>query len=219
MADDWWLGRLYASNLTPGEGGLGNYETADFARSIRHGVKPDGRPVLMMPSQYFYRFSDADLGALIAYLRALPPVDRELPSPRLGPFTRFVLFLGKAPDLLPAERIDHRAARPPPAPPGETIAYGAYLVETGGCKVCHREDLSGGLHPLSLPGEPPPADLTPGGSLAHWSERDFVRTLRTGTTPDGRRLDERFMPWRSIARLTDLELRAIWLYLRALPAH
>ena len=101
-------------------------------------------------------------------------------------------------------------------PTGVSIEYGAYMVETGGCKVCHHDDLRGGLHPLSLPGEPPPSDLTASGRLASWSEADFLRSLRTGRTPDGRRLENQWMPWKSIGRMSDLELNAIWKYLESL---
>jgi len=220
LADDPWLGRIWGPNLTPGRGGLAGRSDLDLVRAIRHGVKPDGRSVVMMPSHYFSRFDDRDLGAIVGFLRTLPPVDRVAPPLRVGPVSAAVLVSGQAPDLLPAELL---AATGPtggarPATPAATAAYGAYLVETGGCKVCHKADLAGGLHPLSLPEEPPPPDLTLGGRLAGWSEAGFVRALRTGRTPDGRQLDARWMPWPTTARMTDLELRAIWLHLRALPA-
>ena len=210
MADDLWLGRLYAPNLTPGSGGIGAYTTRDLVRSIRYGVKPDGRPLVVMPAQYLYQLSDADLGAIIAYLRSLPPLDRPVPSRRLGPASVLALVSGRAPDLIPAELLARRALRVEAPPQGASAAYGRYLIEVAGCKVCHRDDLSGGLHPLSLPGEPPPPDLRAKGPLSTWSEGDFVATLRNGVTPDGRRLDDAWMPWRSFSRMTDLELRAIW---------
>jgi cytochrome c5 len=218
MADDFWLGRLWAPNLTPGRGGIGEWGDDDLVRAIRYGVKPDGRPLLMMPAQYFYHLSDADVGAVIAWLRSLPAVDRQVPELRVGPLGALVVASRRAPDFIPADLV---AARPPrlSAPPAAATAdYGAYLVETSGCKVCHRESLAGGLHPLSLPGEPVPPDLTPRGRLAHWSEDDFLRALRTGATPEGRRLDEAWMPWPALGRMSDLELRAIFRHLRSLPA-
>jgi mono/diheme cytochrome c family protein len=215
MADDLWLGRLHAPNLTPGAGGLSDRSDLDVVRAVRFGVKRDGRPVLMMPSQYFFHFSDADLGAIIAYLRRLPPLDREAPPRRMGLFSALAIATGRVPDLIPGELLASRPPRLDATRPAASPDYGAYLVETGGCRVCHRQDLRGGRHPLSLPEEPPPADLTAGGPLARWSERDFVRALRTGVTPDGRRLDPRWMPWPAFAHMTDLEMRAIFLYLRS----
>ncbi len=218
-ADNITLGRLYAPNLTSGEGGIGaSYSDADFVRAICHGLDRDGQPLLLMPAQYLGGLSDVDLGALIAYVRSVRPVDRETPSKRIGPLTRLVLIAGEAPDLIPAELIDHRAQRSPAAVPELSVEYGKFLVDVGGCRVCHGPDLSGGLHPLAVPGEPAPANLTPGGPLAHWSSVDFTRTLRSGITPDGRRLDPRFMPWPSIGQMTDSEIAAVWLYLASLPA-
>lgn len=216
LADDPWLGRLWGPNLTPGRGGIAHHSDTDLVRSIRHGVKRDGTPTLMMPAQHFYHLSDADLGAIIAYLRRLPPVDREAPARRMGLVSAIAIVSDRVPDLIPAELLASRPPRLDGSSPATTPAYGAYLVETGGCKVCHRQDLRGGLHPLSLPDEPPPPDLTAGGPLAQWSERDFVHALRTGVTPDGRHLDPEWMPWPAFARMTDLEMRAIFLYLRSL---
>ena len=65
--------------------------------------------------------------------------------------------------------------------------------------------------------EPPPPDLRASGPLSTWSERDFVVALRTGVTPDGRQLDDAWMPWKNLSRMSDLELRAIWRGLRSLP--
>jgi hypothetical protein len=144
-------------------------------------------------------------------------VDRRAPEPRLGPLTALALVSGRAPDLIPAETLGGSASGSPAPSPDASPEYGAYLVQVAGCKVCHHEDLSGGLHALSLPGEPPPGDLRPEGPLARWTEADFVRALRTGTTPGGRRLDPAWMPWPTLAGLSDLELRAIWLHLRGLP--
>ena len=41
----------------------------DWVRTVRHGVKPDGTPLFIMPSDDYARFSDADLAALTALMR------------------------------------------------------------------------------------------------------------------------------------------------------
>jgi mono/diheme cytochrome c family protein len=216
-ADEVGLGRLYAPNLTAGKGGIGaDYRAEDFARAIRRGVDREGRALWVMPSQYLRALSDRDLGSVIAYLRAAPEVDRAVPDRRTGWLTRLALVLGRAPDLLPAETIDHGAVQEASAPRADA-APGRYLVDIGNCRVCHRSDLSGGLHPLAVAGEPLPPNLTPGGRLAVWSETDFLGAMRTGRTPDGRRLDARFMPWPRFGRMSDGELRAIWRYLGTVP--
>ncbi|MFN8467377.1 MAG: hypothetical protein U0X20_17600, partial [Caldilineaceae bacterium] len=67
------------------------------------------------------------------------------------------------------------------------------------------------------PQAPPAPDLTPGGELRGWQEVDFLRAMREGKTPTGRPISD-FMPWRAMGRLSDEELRGLWLYLQGLPA-
>jgi cytochrome c553 len=46
---------------------------AELDRAIRHGLAPNGRSELAMPSQAYAGISDEEAGAIIAYLRSLPP--------------------------------------------------------------------------------------------------------------------------------------------------
>jgi mono/diheme cytochrome c family protein len=209
--DDLPVARLFASNLTPGKGGVGKaYRDADWVRSIRHGVDPAGKPLLFMPSHEFNGFSDEDAGALVAYLKTVPPVDNSLPKNSVGPVGRVLYLTGQVP-LVPAELIQHDT-RPRSAPPvGPTAAYGKYLA--AGCTGCHGEGFSGGKIP-GPPGIPEAANLTPHATgLAGWTEQDFFRALREGKRPNGAKVDD-FMPWRTTARMTDVEIRALWAYLR-----
>jgi mono/diheme cytochrome c family protein len=218
LADDPWLGSIWGPNLTAGRGGLPrSYRDEDLARAIRHGVTRNGRSVRMMPSDQLGALSDDDLAAVIAWVRSLPPVDASVPESRAGPATRVALVAGLAPELLAAERIDHSASSPPAPRPAPSAEYGAYLVQVGICRVCHHDGLEGGLHPLALPGEPPPSDLTSSGPLGGWSESEFIDTMRSGRTPDGRLLAAEFMPWPRYAQMSDTELRAIFAYLETVP--
>ncbi|MGE5138203.1 MAG: hypothetical protein ACM3JD_01965, partial [Rudaea sp.] len=89
------IGQVAASNLTPGKGGIGKeYTDADWVRAIRHGVGPDGKALLVMPSADFYNLSDQDLGVITAALKTLPPVDKEIPEPYLTPLGQVLLTLG-----------------------------------------------------------------------------------------------------------------------------
>src|SRR5437762_162288 len=55
-------------NISTGPGSVVvNYSVVDWVRTIRHGVKPNGQPVFIMPSEDYNRLTDADVGALIAY--------------------------------------------------------------------------------------------------------------------------------------------------------
>ncbi len=55
--------------------------------------------------------------------------------------------------------------------------------------------------------------MTPAGNLGSWSQQDFIETMRTGETPEGKVLDPSVMPWPISEAMTDVELEALWLYL------
>jgi mono/diheme cytochrome c family protein len=209
--DDPLIGRVVTPNLTSGRGGVGGYYTdTDWVRAIRHGVAPGGRGLFFMPVDYYYHLSDEDLGALIAYLKSLPPVDGPGRRFELTFVGRFMISSGLSGQLMRAEVLDHTGPRPAP-PAGE----GAYLVTIAGCTFCHGEALTGGQGPE--PGAPPGPDLTRAGRLSGWSLDQFQRALRAGVTPEGRVIDPRFMPWQGYQYMTDEEVELIWNYLQSLP--
>jgi len=208
------LGFVDAPNLTAGDGGIGStYTDADWVRAIRHGVMPDGKSVFLMPSNDFYYANDQALAGMIAYMKTLPPVDREIRPRSLTPLGKVLFQLGVLGDLLRAETIPHDV-RPPAPPEAVTVEYGEYLANAHGCKACHGSNLAGGQPPE--PGAPFAHNLTPGGELIGWDEADFFTAMREGRTPDGRQLSDA-MPWKGLGNLTDDELTAIWLYLQAQP--
>ncbi len=211
--DDPAIGQIYATNLTAGQGGIGAaYTDEDWVRALTHGVSPDGRILMLMPSQYFRYYSDADLGAIIAYMKTIPPVDNETLLPQFTLMGR-LLFALNALGEAPAEMIDHEGERSSAPPAGATAEYGELLVTVGTCKDCHSANLAGGR---PGPNEPWGPNLTPGGRLASWTEADFVAVMREGKAPD-RQLSEA-MPWQSYRGMTDEELQAVWLYLSGLDA-
>lgn len=208
---------LSVPNLTSGEGGIGDANSdEDWVRAIRHGVGQDGRGLVLMPSSTWYYLSDEDLGALISYLKSLPPVDKELPNTDLGPVGRVMLTLGQLPPEIEPNVlvIDHDGPRPVAPQPGVTVEYGKYLATT--CTLCHGSSFNGQMISEGGPEYLAP-NLTMGGELRAWSEADFITTLRTGVTPTGHKLIG-MMPWKYFGQMTDDELRAVWMYLQSLPS-
>jgi mono/diheme cytochrome c family protein len=204
--EDPLLGRLSAPNLTPA-GVVKDYTDADWVRALRHGVKPDGRSVAVMPSYEFYNFSDADLAAVIAYLKSLAPVENTPPAMRFGPMGRLLITANMFP-VLAAEAIDHEAPRPPAPAVGPTPEYGRYIASIG-CVGCHGPTMQGGVPPADGP------DVTPHGRTAGWTEDDFRLALRAGRRPDGTTVSTE-MPWNLTAGMTDTEITAVWAYLQTL---
>ena len=143
------IGLIATTNLTSGNGGVGNeLSDADWVQAIRHGVRPDGKPLLIMPAGEFYYLSDADLGAVIAYIKSLPPVDNELPAKKIGPLFRVAMTTMDV-VFIPAEVIDHTVQRPISPEAGVTVEYGKYLAIT--CTSCHGPGFSGGPIPMVPP--------------------------------------------------------------------
>lgn len=74
-------GTSYAANLTPDrETGIGRYSDAQIVAGL-YGAHADGRPVLPpMPSAYYAgKIRQADIQAIIAYLRSLAPIRNVVP--------------------------------------------------------------------------------------------------------------------------------------------
>jgi mono/diheme cytochrome c family protein len=208
------MAQLYASNLTRGNGGVGGrYSDRDWERAIRHAVRPDSSGLFFMPSLEFQFINNDDLGALVAYIKSVPPVDRERKPNHVGPIGR-ALFLKGDLVLLPAERVVHDT-HPAAVPMSVSVEYGKYLSEAGGCTGCHGEGLSGGKIPGTPPDWKPAANITPTG-IGHYTEEDFFRALREGRRPTGAPIDS-LMPFRRTKLMTDDEIRALWLFLKTVP--
>jgi mono/diheme cytochrome c family protein len=209
VEDNVAMGRLVAANLTRGRGGLAaDYSDQDFVRVLTHGVKRDGRSVVYMPVAD-YLFTADDLGAIVAYVKSVPPVDRTVPSMSVGPLARALGLFVNFP-LASASAIDHgqpRLALRPNA--ADAVASGKYLVSTAGCYGCHTPQLTGGAGP-----PPGGSNITPVG-IGTWSERDFITALRTHRRPNGSAISEA-MP-RAYGDMSDADLGRIYAYLRAVP--
>ena len=210
------IGYIDAVNLTSGEGGIGGeFTDQDWVRAIRYGVDPNGHSLLVMPAPAFWYFNDQDLADIIAYLKTLPPVDRQTREPNINLLGKALLgagLIGKG--VIVAEDVPS-LPQPDNVPVGITPQYGNYLVNVSGCRDCHGQDLSGGKS--ADPAAKPAPNLTPGGELIAWQEADFINTLRTGTTPFGLKLDPAEMPWEDFKNFFDDELGAIFAYLSSLP--
>lgn len=214
IIDDPAMGKIYGPNLTRGAGGVTmSYRDHDWLRAIQHGVGASGHALFLMPSGEFAHLSDDDLGALVAYLKSVPAVNRPTVPVSVGPLARALVLAGKLP--LAAEIIDHRKVAAIAVKPGISPEYGRYLAV--GCVGCHGENYSGGKISAGPPDWPPAANLTPHPSsrVSQWSEADFVKTLHTGHRPDGTEISS-VMP-RSFGQMSDDELKAIWRFLKTLP--
>lgn len=211
--DDPALGMIVAQNLTSGEEGVGQfYTTEDYVRAIRHGVRPDGRGILIMPSEEWIGMSSEDMGRLVAYIESLEPVDSELPETTYGAIGRVLTATGA---IQPAAgTIDHD--QPHPASIDRSIAsleLGEYIIVN--CTSCHGEDYSGGPITGAPSSAPIASNITSHESgLSDWTYEAFEMAMRQGITPEGNALDPQWMPWPAYTAFTEQELESLWLALQ-----
>jgi mono/diheme cytochrome c family protein len=82
-------GKVWARNLTPDKDtGLGKFTPDQIKQALRSGKRLDGKPMappmtLVLP--HISTWTDEDLDALIAYVRSVKPIKRQVPEPQLTP--------------------------------------------------------------------------------------------------------------------------------------
>jgi cytochrome c553 len=202
MFDEPMIARIVAPNLPAA---FRQYNDAQLEAIIRKGVRPDGRSVLVMPSEAFAWLTDADLGRMMAFLKSLPLSEGPGPNIAPGPVGRLGLVTGQFKTV--AQLIAE--TEPPPDAPNEQAKFGRYLARTT-CAPCHG---------TALKGESTPDFVAPDLRIAAaYSLEQFTDLIRTGEGIGGRKLDT-MGPWarRNLSQLNDMEIAALYSYLHALP--
>ncbi len=207
------LGSVAGPNIT-GAGLGAAYTDGEFVRLLKTGIKKDGRGIRMMPVQEINWLPDKDMVAIVSYLRTVPNVSRPNGPMIVKPLAK---ILDRREELIwdVARRLEHapQVTAPDPAP---TVEYGSFVAKL--CTGCHGEKLSGGPIPGAPPSLPIPLNITPHESgLKDWTYADFEKLLSTGTKKNGQQLNP-FMPIAAVAQMDDTERKALWNYLRTVPA-
>jgi mono/diheme cytochrome c family protein len=225
------FGKSHSANITRDpETGIGTWTDGEIAYLLRTGVTRDGRytPPWMVKAP---NMADEDLKDVIAFLRSddplVRPVKAKRPPSEPSLFTKFLCRVAFKPLPYPVKPI--------PAPdPADKVAHGRYLVQGRAlCYGCHSADfaklddfvpersagyLGGGNAMPDLTGRiVRTANVTPDPEtgIGNWSEDEFVRALRFGVRPDQTVVVYPMVPY---PELTDVEARAIYAYLRTVPA-
>ena len=201
MFDEPMFARLVAPDLSAA---VHSYDDAQLAAIVRQGLRPDGRSLLVMPSEAYASMSDADLGRIVAFLRSLPPAHGPGPAVSLGPFGRLGMAMGK---FRTAARM-LEDAHAPAAAHGDHAERGRYLARLA-CGPCHGSDLHGDSNPsFTSP------DLR---VVAAYSPEAFSALLRTGRAVGDRELGMMSQWARSnLSPLTNDEIAALYAYLSSM---
>lgn len=204
MFDEPIIARIVAPNLTAA---VRRYGDAELVVAIRNGLRPDGRSMMVMPSEAFVALTDDDVGKIIAFLRSLPAGPGPDANVSPGPLGRFGIVTGKFKTV--AQEI--AGTVPPPEAAGDEAQRGRYLARSI-CGACHAPDLHGASNPSFTS-----ADLA---LVAAYSADDFTRLMRTGVALGGRRVGV-MSQWSPahLAHLTDAEIAALYAYLRTLAGN
>ena len=187
------FGVFYSPNLTPDrKTGLGGWTDSDFAAALRHGRGPDGSPYYpVFPYPAYAGLNDADVAAIAAWLRSLPPVENPVPAHELPWYLRS-RWLMPGWNLLFFDPQPFKADRTRDA----DWNRGAYLVRhLGHCGECHtpRNFLGARDDALELAGNPdgPDGEKIPNirqdrkSGIGRWTIEDMLLFLELGMLPDG----------------------------------
>lgn len=200
--DEPGVARIWAPNLTEVASRATDQQ---LAQAIRQGIGVDGRGLWIMPSPMYSHLTDAELGLVIAGIRALPRGGARSPAISVGPLGRLGIATGKFASA-PSEIEDYRIRAPFDLGPAHHA--GRYIAATA-CTECHGPDLTGGGE---IEGQVPP-DLAIAGA---YSAEQFRTLIRSGRPPSGRDLGLMGEVVRGrYAHLTDAEVDALHAYLAA----
>jgi len=212
--------RVHPSNITPdNETGIGRWTAGQIKTAIRDGRRPSGQQLSpQMPYAYYKIFAPADLDAVVAYMRSLPPAPRQVEPPVYKAKKMTVDVPPGATKPLPEAAMKDAAKR------------GFYLVTIGHCMECHTPVVNGHRDFKNALGTGGERFEGPWGvsvsrnitshkadGIGAWTDNEVKRAITKGVRKDGTKLRPP-MGYDWYARMTDADLSAIIAYLRTLPA-
>jgi cytochrome c553 len=223
VIDEPSFGTLYSANLTDSR-----RRVTTLHRALRYGVDTQGHALWLMPAAALAGLSEADLQAVIAYLRSLPAAtlsEKDAQAQRsalgqdkqIGAAGRIRLALR----LSRLQEVDSAlAAVPAPAAQPET-QLGAYLARVARCDSCHRGSAS--QQPLLAEQVKNPAQMglhgVHAGSLQHYAAahtpEDFIKVMAQVPAQPAAAMPSLVPAWHAYAKMADHEVRALWAHYAA----
>ncbi len=222
------FGAVVSTNLTPHKAtGIGGWNAAEFWRAMHHGQSKDGRLLYpAFPYTSFTLVTREDSDALFAFLQNQPAVEQVNRAHGL----RFPYNTQAALAVWRALYFEPATFQPEPARDAEWNR-GAYLARgLAHCAACHteRDPLGGSSDAQAFRGGLMPAQDWYAPSLrsaseagvADWDTQQVVTLLKTGVA-DGASVAGPMaeVVLNSTQHLNDADLRAMAVFVQALPAH
>lgn len=215
-------GTFYAPNITPYA--LGSWTDGEILRAITTGVNKEGRA--LFPVMAYHRFGamdKEDVYSIIAYIRTLDPVKREVPVSQADFPVNFII------NTMPAKA--QFTAIPDT---NDQLAYGKYLINATGCVDCHSQtdkgkvipgtEFGGGMEFHQPAGilRSPNITFDAETGIGAWTKESFVQRFKMYTDSSYllramKRSDLNTpMPWTMFAGMKTKDLEAIYAYLKSL---
>jgi mono/diheme cytochrome c family protein len=220
-------GVIYGKNISPDkETGIGNWTDEEVLKAMTQGINKTNDTLFpLMPYPHFNRIAKEDLMSIIAYIRSLKPVRNAIPARKL-----FMPIAMAYPAGMLQPNVDANK-RPPET---DLVKYGEYLVTLADCGTCHSpltqqgpdmtRKFSGGyvfrLDSFTVVS----ANITPDSAtgIGTWTEKAFIDKFRNNASDanvnrnPGR--ENTIMPWALFGKMKTEDLKAIYAYLRTVPA-
>ncbi|KQS42088.1 c-type cytochrome [Pedobacter sp. Leaf194] len=215
-------GVYYAANLTPAA--LKNWTDGEIFRAVTSGVNKNGKALFpVMAAHRFGKMDRADIYDIIAYIRTLQPIEKNIPESKSDFPVNFII------NTMPQKPAFEQ--KPSTA---DTIKYGAYLVNAAGCVDCHSKtdkgavvkgtEFGGGMEFVQPGGTVTTPNITfdKATGIGSWSEQAFVSRFKLYADSSyhapavGKNEMNSPMPWMMYAGMKNTDLKAIYTYLRSL---
>lgn len=212
-------GKFYAPNITPYT--LAGWTDGEIFRAVTTGVNKDGKA--LFPVMGYHRFGQLDkedIYSIIAYIRGLAPVKKDIPESEPDFPVNFII------NTMPQEAAF--TTRPAES---DQVAYGKYLITATGCVDCHSQTEKGSVVPgtefgggmeFSSPNgivRSPNITMHKENGIGNWTREAFVARFKAYT--DSGYVAPKLapgdlntpMPWSMYGGMKEEDLAAIHAYL------
>ena len=219
-------GIIYARNITSDTlNGIGKWTDDEIARAITRGISKNGDTLFpLMPYPHYNGMSKEDVYSIIAYIRTLKPNSNKVPERKL------MIPMAMAYPPLQSASPD-KNSKPDVS---DMVKYGAYMMNSAACMDCHTPmDKGQFVMPKYMAGGRKfdlgsfivtTPNITPDSAtgIGKWSEAMFLEKFKlyrdkaVYSANPGK--NNSIMPWSMYAHMDDFDIKAIYRYLRTIPA-
>jgi mono/diheme cytochrome c family protein len=214
-------GSFTSKNITPYH--LANWTDGEIYRLITTGVNKDGKAIFpVMPYPLYGKMDPSDVKAIIAYIRTLQPIKKNVPDSKLD-----------FPMSIIVNTIPQKADPHPIPPKSDQVAYGQYIATAAACQECHTKQVKGqvvgelfaGGFEFKMPfGTLRSANITPDKQtgIGTWTKEMFIKRFKI-YTDTGYHLPSvlpgqmnTIMPWNMYCGMDTADLGALFTYLQTI---